>query len=497
MEIAMKLMYLLLLFRLTLSQHNPHFWKNHTGIVHLFEWKWNDIANECEEFLAPRGYGGVQVSPPNENAIILNRPWWERYQPVSYKIATRSGTESEFLSMTRRCNAVGVRIYVDIILNHMAADHDNCHGTGGSTANPNNLDFPAVPYNKQDFNAPCSINDWNDPWQIRNCELVGLHDLNQAVPWVRKQMISYLNNLIELGVAGFRVDAAKHMWPEDLETIFNELNDLNTEFGFIASSRPFIYQEVIDYGGESVSKFEYVEFGAVTEFRYSMEIGRAFTGHNALKYLKTWGRQWGFAKSEQSLVFVDNHDNQRSGDSNILTYKNPQKYKMAVAFMLAHPHGHPRVMSSFSFDKSDQGPPQDTQGNIIGRSINDDGSCGNGWVCEHRWRQIANMIGFRNAVKDSPINDWVDNEGSQISFCRGTHGFIAFNNEEGTFNNISQKCLPPGNYCDIISGDVQNDQCSGAMIHVFPNWTAILTKWTKGMDNVIAFHIGPQSRLAL
>lgn len=30
-------------------------------IVHLFEWKWTDIADECERFLAPKGYGGVQV----------------------------------------------------------------------------------------------------------------------------------------------------------------------------------------------------------------------------------------------------------------------------------------------------------------------------------------------------------------------------------------------------------------------------------------------------
>jgi len=47
-------------------------------MVHLFEWKWADIANECETFLAPNGFAGVQVSPPNENLVIANRPWWER-----------------------------------------------------------------------------------------------------------------------------------------------------------------------------------------------------------------------------------------------------------------------------------------------------------------------------------------------------------------------------------------------------------------------------------
>lgn len=45
------------------SQFDPHAWENRTAIVHLFEWKWQDIANECENFLAPNGYAGVQVKP--------------------------------------------------------------------------------------------------------------------------------------------------------------------------------------------------------------------------------------------------------------------------------------------------------------------------------------------------------------------------------------------------------------------------------------------------
>ena len=31
-------------------------------MVHLFEWKHSDVAKECEEFLAPHGFCGVQVN---------------------------------------------------------------------------------------------------------------------------------------------------------------------------------------------------------------------------------------------------------------------------------------------------------------------------------------------------------------------------------------------------------------------------------------------------
>ena len=71
---------------------------------------------------------------------------------------------------------------------------------------------------------------------------------------------------------------------------------------------------------------------------------------------------------------------------------------MAVAFMLAWPYGYPRVMSSFFFDDTDQGPPQDGNGNILSPIINSDDTCGNGWVCEHRWRQIYNMVKFSIVV---------------------------------------------------------------------------------------------------
>lgn len=51
---------------------NPHFARGRVGIVHLFEWKWKDIAVECERFLGPKGFGGVQVSAPqNRNRTMI------------------------------------------------------------------------------------------------------------------------------------------------------------------------------------------------------------------------------------------------------------------------------------------------------------------------------------------------------------------------------------------------------------------------------------------
>lgn len=235
------------------KHHQSHQKTNRAGIVHLFEWKFDDIANECENYLAPNGFGGVQVSPVSENVIIENRPWWERYQPISYKIVTRSGNESAFKEMVERCNKVGIRVYVDVIPNHMTGKGGNAIGTGGSTANAAQRSYPAVPYGPNDFHPACSIDNYNDPYQVRNCELVGLPDLNQSIPYVREQIINFLNRLIDIGVAGFRVDASKHMWPSDLQVIYDSVQNLSTKI-FPPNSRPYIYQEIIDLGGETIKK---------------------------------------------------------------------------------------------------------------------------------------------------------------------------------------------------------------------------------------------------
>jgi alpha-amylase len=42
------------------------------AFVQLFEWKWTDVARECETYLGPKGFTAVQISPPNEHAWITS-----------------------------------------------------------------------------------------------------------------------------------------------------------------------------------------------------------------------------------------------------------------------------------------------------------------------------------------------------------------------------------------------------------------------------------------
>ncbi|CAB3373081.1 Hypothetical predicted protein [Cloeon dipterum] len=474
------------------AQWNTNMVPGRHVMVHLFEWTWTDIAAECENFLAPKGFGGVQISPPTENAASSPRPWWERYQPISYNFVTRSGDEAALADMVQRCNAVGVRVYADVVFNHMTGYGAFNVGTGGSTAEPDKYLYPAVPYGPNDFNAECTITNYQDPGNVRNCQLGSLRDLNQSTDYVRGKIIDMLNRLIALGIAGFRVDAAKHMWPGDLEIIFGSLNDLNTEHGFAAGTRPFIAMEVIDLGGEAVGNKDYLHLGRITEFKLSAEIGKAFRGKTQLKWLSNWGEGWGFMASDSALAFVDNHDNQRghgAGGADILTHKDSKLYKMATAFNLAHPYGASRVMSSYFFDNTDAGPPQNADGSTISPGFSTDGTCTNGWACEHRWRQVFNMVEFRNVVAGTTINGWWDNGNNQIAFCRGGRGFVAFNNEYGVDLNANlQTCLPAGTYCDVISGSKEGGACTGKTVTIGGDGVANIVINNDEVDGVLAIH---------
>lgn len=411
--------------------------------------------------------------------------------------------------MVTRCNNVGVRIYVDAVINHMCSEWSGAgtSSTCGSSYNAGSRDFPAVPYSAWDFNdGKCNttsggIESYNsDAAQVRDCRLDGLLDLAQDKDYVRTEIANYMNHLIDIGVAGFRLDASKHMWPEDIKAILDKLNNLNGNW-FPEGSRPFIFQEVIDLGGEAVSSSEYYGNGRVTEFKYGAKLGTVMRKWNGEKmsYLKNWGEGWGFMPSDRALVFVDNHDNQRghgAGGASILTFWDARLYKMAVGFMLAHPYGFTRVMSSYRWernfvdgqDANDWIGPPNNNGVTKEVTINEDTTCGNDWVCEHRWRQIRNMVIFRNVVDGQPFQNWWDNDSNQVAFGRGDKGFIVFNNDDWSLSTTLQTGLPGGTYCDVISGDKTNGDCTGIKVYVSDDGNAQFSISNSAEDPFIAIH---------
>jgi alpha-amylase len=117
-----------------------------------------------------------------------------------------------------------------------------------------------------------------------------------------------------------------------------------------------------------------------------------------------------------------------------------------------------------------------------------DDSCGNGWICEHRWRQIYNMNVFRNAAGTATVSNWWDNGGNQIAFSRGNRAFIAINNEDFGMDVTLQTGMAGGRYCDIISGNKINNSCTGKTITVNSDGTLRVQIKYFEEDPIIAIH---------
>ena len=480
-----------------------------TVFVQLFEWKWTDVARECEQWLGPHGFAAVQVSPPNEHAEIDSAtrqfPWWERYQSVSYQIESRSGTRAEFADMVSRCRAAGVDVYADVILNHMAAGS----GTGSAGTVYTKYSYPGL-YGPLDFHANANpaypdvfcnhgINDFNDPVEVRTCELSGLADLRTEDPIVQDKLAAYLADLYGLGVRGYRIDAAKHIDEHQLAAIVDQLRAK-----LPAGASFFVDQEVTDFGGDAVPKDLYYPTGSVDDFVYTATITAAFT-HTDENVAELQGLDsLGFiGPSDKSVVFVDNHDSQRGhvGSGLILSYKRGPVYALANVFMLAWPFGYPRTMSSYVFSDPDAGPPSDQLGHT--ESVYPAGSnnpnCGltaGQWVCEQRWQAIAGMVGFRDFTADSTaVTDWWSSaaDPNQVAFGRGPAGFVAINRSSASMAQTLHTGLSAGTYCDVVAGALASDGkgCTGGAIKVGADGTA---RFDLPPLTALAIHVGAMTR---
>lgn len=440
--------------------------------VHLFEWSWSDVALECEQWLGPKGFTAVQVSPPNEH--ISGDAWWTRYQPVTYELVSRSGDEQAFKDMVDRCKAVGVGIYADAVINHIAASS----GTSIAGKSYGNRATPIYSQNDMHHNSGdpsrnCGISDYTNKHNVQYCDLSGLPDLCTSCEYVQETVAGYLNHMGSLGIAGFRVDAAKHIDAGELGQLLSKVD-----------SKLWRFHEVISGANEAVTPDDYTSIGEVTEFQYFRSLAPKIQDEGKLQDLSNFGESWGLLSSGSAVVFMDNHDTQR-GEAP-LTYKNGDVYKLANIFMLAHPYGYPKVMSSYYFNGHDQGPPHSQIHN--GGQV----ACGNGqpWVCEHRWTGVANMVAWRRSAGSASVDNFQAPSGSTIAFCRGGAACVALNRGQGTWSSTVNFAVPAGSYCDVIQSD---DPSSCPTIEVQSNGEASIQVPAIG---AVAIHVGKMAMRA-
>ena len=328
------------------------------AVVEMFGWPYEDIKQECP-YLAKMGWMGVRIFPPQESVFSYEwpqngelNPWWFYYQPVSYKMNSRHGTRAQLREMIQTCRSAGLRVYADAVVNHMSGNgndvwpsHRNgnngwCSYWGGKSStgsspffthgfmwqNSNNtglrpgMEFPAVPYNPTDFHCERSLSSWGDPFILNHGWLSGLADLNTEKDYVRERIAAYFTDLISIGFSGFRMDAAKHIYPKSIAAILAKFKrnlgggDLPDDF--------FTWLEVLLGGEKDLLMCQPGEYNFGPSF--TQFLADAGLSQNDIYRIKLWSSDYPkefpicgnwVVPPERQVVQNDCHDDQTPGSS--------------------------------------------------------------------------------------------------------------------------------------------------------------------------------------
>ena len=423
--------------------------------VQLFMWNWKSIGLECKTQLGPAGFDWALVMPPQEH--VLGTAWWTHFQPVSYKIESRLGTRAEFAQMVSDCKTAGVEIIVDAVINHMVGGSS---GKGWAGSEYAKYYHPGL-YEDADFHQiKTNIKSWNDVDEVQNAELLGLSDLATEKPAVRAKIASYLNDLISLGVSGFRIDAARHIPVADIKAI-----------KALLTSDAYIIQEVANRLNPKIE--DYFETGDVFEFSWAQQMQEYFLVPGQASGLASRFVKEALLDSAKSVTMVSNHDTERDGSA--LNLDDAKAQELAEIYTLSRKFGKPMVYSSFVFATTDDAPRVNPYAQIenatciSGSAVARSSYKVDQWACQHRWTSVKGMLAWRDTVGNAAETDVRGSRGV-LSYGRSNLGHVIFNsNAKLTAVKVKTR-LPGGYYCDLVTGGrspkISSTKCVGKSIKV-------------------------------
>lgn len=185
-------------------------------IIHLFQWKLTDIISYIPK-IKEQGFDAIQLSPI-QGTKDSGDAWWLLYQPINLKIGNyQIGTKEELINVCKVAKEYGIKVIVDVVLRHCAGDeweHLKPH---------KNVDPELLPY----LAEPINCEDYNNRWQCTHrCTGMPMFDYENK-NFILKAL-SFLDELLDCGVWGFRLDQLKHyMLPNEGGTLIETLSKYN------------------------------------------------------------------------------------------------------------------------------------------------------------------------------------------------------------------------------------------------------------------------------
>lgn len=391
-------------------------------VLHAFNWPYATVQARAAQIQAA-GYRAVLVAPAYRSE---GTAWWARYQPQDYRVIQHLlGDTTAFRNMVNALQSRGVRVYADVILNHMANE----------AAQRSDLNYPGSRvlgiyagnsgyYNSQrlfgtlasnflsasDFGPARCIGDYNNVFEVQAWRLcggggdAGLPDLT-ANDWVVSQQRAYLQALKGYGVKGFRIDAAKHMPASHLNRVLTA--DLK--------SGVHVFGEIITSGG--AGNLEHDRFLApylrdtdhgAYDFPLFSAIRSAFSFNGTMSTLVDPGAVGLALPNARAITFTVTHDIPNNAGFRYQILDRTDE-TLAYAYVLGRDGGTPLLYS----DNNESGD--------------------NRWVNAWNRDDLRRMVGFHNGMQGRDMQ--VLSHGScYLVFRRGDAGIVGINKCGGPVN---------------------------------------------------------------
>ncbi len=428
--------------------HNPKATNDET-ILHAWSWNFPAIADAMKQ-IAGAGFTMVQTSPVqhcyspegsgkkifDENVTEGN--WYYYYQPTDWKIGNPIvGTKEQMQAMMDSAAKYNVKVIVDVLPNHTAFDIDAV-----------SEDFyKAVGGRDKMYHSDGlrPVQDYNDRLQCTLWGSGGLPDVNTENPDFQKYYMQFVNELLAMGVRGFRYDTAKHIGvhsdPVDAASGVRE-----NDFWDVATGRKsvkgvrlavpydslFVYGEVLQ--DRNVPEKEYADYFGQTASGYGHKL-RAALDKGSVEGLDilSWDHE---AAPEYLTTWVESHDTYANAHES--AHLTDDQIRVAWVFLTARQNGTPLFFSR---------PAGSTRTNYYGNNVL--GARGND---EFFNPEVAAANRFRSRMSGQTEKVEVSPNGQVLLVSRGKKGAAVININKSANSVDLPTTLPDGNYHDVVYG---------------------------------------------
>ena len=244
--------------------------------LHLFQWKLNDVIDHVK-LIKDAGFDTILLTPiqPSKNDVDADKDWYKNYQVLDLTTGNSYGSKEDLIQLCSKCDSYGLKVIQDIIITHYA----NTNQYGSLNIHKNvNFNLRNNPFIWRDR----KLIDYSNRWSItHHCN--GLPSVRMDNYEYQELVFNFMNELIDCGVSGFRIDSCKMI---QLPYEFNENNLFFENLNNALKKKSILIGELI---------FE------------NKDLIKAYNDYGIMNLTEINGDKWNY-NQDMYIPFVESHD---------------------------------------------------------------------------------------------------------------------------------------------------------------------------------------------